>query len=235
MPEEINRIITDSISDYYFVTEPSGEKNLKHDGVPQEKIVFVGNTMIDTLVYSLPLIWESDILTKIGCERGKYILTTFHRPSNVDFKDKFGQIITFLNLLAESYPVIFPIHPRSRGNLYSFGLDTNISDRIILTPPLGYTDFLQLVSNACLVVTDSGGIQEETTYLRVPCLTLRTTTERPVTTEVGTNILCSDDTSNAYNYAQEIFSGNYKQGNIPKNWDGKAGERIVAFLLERLN
>ena len=235
MPEEINRLITDSISDYLFVTEKSGVKNLKNDGVPSEKIIFVGNTMIDTLIRSLPLINKSDILKRFEIEQNKFILVTFHRPSNVDFPLMFEGIITFLNNLGDHFPVIFPIHPRSCQNLKSFGLNAKISNRIILTDSLGYYDFLRLVSCAFMVVTDSGGIQEETTYLKIPCLTLRTTTERPVTIEEGTNILCGEDYDYAMKQAKLILLGTQKQGNIPKYWDGKAAERIVAYLIQKLN
>lgn len=234
MPEEINRIITDSISDYFFVTEENGMKNLSANGVENKRIAFVGNTMIDTLIHTLPLIQKSDILNNIGVEQNIFTVATFHRPSNVDFQEMFERIITFLNSLGDFFPVVFPIHPRSRQNLKSFGLTKKMSDRIILIDPLGYTDFLSLVINTCLVVTDSGGIQEETTYLKVPCLTLRTTTERPVTIEEGTNILCGDDLSYALEQAKLIFSGKLKQGNIPQYWDGKAAERIASYLIKKL-
>jgi len=255
MPEEINRILTDRISDYLFVTEKSGLENLRNEGVDDSKIFFVGNTMIDSLTYYLPKAEKSKILEEFDLVKGNYVLVTFHRPSNVDGKEELTKLINFLNKIAEKRKVIFPIHPRTRNNISKYSLNhstrpveserysNGINQPVPLNPkdiqtgsvnlcdPIGYIDFLSLIKNAELIVTDSGGIQEESTYLGVQCITLRTTTERPITVEVGTNQLIGVDLEKAEKACLDVLNGNKKEGRIPEMWDGKAAERIVEILL----
>jgi UDP-N-acetylglucosamine 2-epimerase (non-hydrolysing) len=235
MPEEINRILTDSISDLLFVTEKSGKDNLLKEGVNEDKIFFVGNTMIDSLVYYLPKVNSNKIIDHYGIKMGNMILATFHRPSNVDDKKKLEEIVELLNRLSDFKKVIFPIHPRTKSNLIDFNLDKQLSKNIIIVEPLGYIDFISLITNSSLVITDSGGIQEETTYLGVQCITTRKTTERPITVDEGTNTLVGEDFELAFDTAKNILEGKIKKGNIPELWDGKAAERIVGILLNYLN
>jgi len=232
MPEEINRILTDSISDYLFVTEKSGVDNLKHEGIPDNKIHFVGHVMIDNLLHYLPIAENSNILKRFKLNKSDYILVTLHRPGNVDFREKLEEIINLLNRLSEKKKVILPIHPRTRKNICEFGLDKKISENIIITDPIGYIDFIKLTKNAQLIITDSGGIQEESTYLGVQCITLRTSTERPITVEIGTNHLVGDDFKEAERVVNEILTGKKKTGSIPELWDGKAANRIVDILIK---
>jgi len=230
MPEEINRKITDAVADYLFVSEPSGLKHLKAEGVSESRIFYVGNIMIDSLISCLPTVEKSAILEKLRLNRGDYILITFHRPSNVDHKEGLLELIIFLNHLAKDIPIVFPIHPRTRGKLEKFGLTEKLSGNILLTDPIGYIDFIALEKNARLVITDSGGIQEETTYLAIPCITVRKNTERPVTVEVGTNTLGGTDFAKIKLYADEILSGKIKKGQIPEFWDGHVAQRIVGIF-----
>jgi len=231
MPEEVNRILTDRISDYLFVTEKSGLENLKHEGVPDKKVFFVGNVMIDSLIYYLPKADKSEIHYKLGISKGEYVLITLHRPSNVDTKESLEKLVNFLNRLAKERKIVFPIHPRTKNNLSKFNLLETLDNKIILTDPIGYIDFQALTKNAELVVTDSGGIQEETTYLGVQCITLRTSTERPSTVDVGTNQLIGLDLDKAEVACLNVLNGNLKEGNVPELWDGKAAERIVELLI----
>lgn len=233
MPEEINRVLTDTISDFLFITEKSGIENLKKSGVSEEKVFFVGNCMIDSLIHYLPKVDSSTITDDYKLKTNNYIVVTLHRPSNVDEEKSLKEVITMLNHLSEKRKIVFPIHPRTRANIKAFGLDNLLNENIILTDPIGYLDFISLVKNCELVITDSGGIQEESTYLGVQCLTLRENTERPVTVEVGTNHLIGTDFRKAEAAALEILSGKKKAGNIPELWDGKAAERIVEILLEK--
>ncbi len=232
MPEEINRLVTDAIADYLFVTEKSGMENLQKEGVPETKIFFTGNVMIDTLVYLDQKIAASDVLARLGLEPGRYILVTFHRPSNVDDGESLASLVRFLNNTAIELPVVFPIHPRTRKNLKEFGLMGDLVPSVILLEPLGYLDFQALTRYSKVVVTDSGGIQEETTFLGVQCLTVRENTERPVTIEVGTNQLCGTDLPVVARKVGEILSGKEKQGTIPEMWDGNAALRIVKILVD---
>src|SRR5207253_2942871 len=179
MPEEINRIVTDAISDYLFVSEESGMKNLHHEGVPGMKTFMVGNVMIDSLILNTPKINSSKILAEFEIMPSTYLLATLHRPSNVDHQDSLSQLIGILNKYARHQKVIFPVHPRTKANLVKMNLLDSISQNLVLCDPIGYTDFLCLLKNARLVITDSGGIQEESTYLGVQCITLRENTERP--------------------------------------------------------
>lgn len=232
MPEEINRILTDSISDYLFVSEPDGIKNLRKEGKKEEKIIFVGNTMIDSLVNYLPVIEKSKILSELSLVKEDYVLVTFHRPSNVDMDKNLSEIVNLLNKISEKKKVVFPIHPRTKKKLKETYLDKTLHKNIILTEPIGYIDFIALVKNSAVVITDSGGIQEETTFLGVPCITTRKTTERPITVEIGTNVLVGEDFEKAFSVASDILNGKKKIGQIPKLWDGKAAERIVGLLIE---
>lgn len=234
MPEEINRIITDAISDYLFVTEKSGLANLENEGISEEKIFFTGNVMIDSLVDYLPKIEQSSILRQFDLIKSKYILVTFHRPSNVDYPKSLTNLIDFLNRLSEKRKIIFPIHPRTQANIKKFNLDQKISKNIIAIEPLGYIEFLALTKNAELIITDSGGVQEESTFLGVQCITVRNSTERPITVELGTNHLIGSDLKKAEETAYNILDGEIKKGSIPELWDGKASERIVNIFLEKL-
>jgi UDP-N-acetylglucosamine 2-epimerase (non-hydrolysing) len=236
MPEEINRIATDSISDYYFVTEESGLTHLKHSGIQPEQIFFVGNTMIDSLVYALPKAGKSDILQKIGISPKDYVLVTLHRPSNVDDFDNLSKFLKVFEHLAENRKIVFPIHPRTRKMLKEFSLSDKFEsiEGLKLIEPAPYLDFLQLMNNSSFVMTDSGGIQEETTYLDIPCLTLRTTTERPITIELGTNLLCSPGYDNIINSIDTFLVNPPQRISVPPMWDGNAAERIVTVIEEKI-
>lgn len=234
MPEEINRMLTDTISDYLFVTEQSGINNLEHEGIPPGKIFFTGNVMIDSLEYYLKKIHDNDLLERLSLKNSDYVLVTLHRPTNVDERVQAEKLIDLLNAVGDRRKVIFPIHPRTRKNWENFNLLKTLNDSISLLDPLGYLDFLSLEKNAGLVITDSGGIQEETTYLGVQCITLRENTERPVTVEIGTNQLLGNDLKKAENAAIDVLDGKIKNGNIPELWDGKAAERITEILSKSL-
>lgn len=233
MPEEVNRILTDAISDLLFVTEQSGVDNLLREGVAPEKIHFVGNVMIDTLKQHLEKAQRSNIREELQL-RTAYGLVTLHRPSNVDTRETLEPLLQCLHDISQDINLIFPVHPRTRHNMQHFGLLAKLLDnpRITVAEPLGYLDFLNLIHSAALVITDSGGIQEETTVLGVPCITLRHNTERPVTVTEGTNYLIGTDIDKIVNTAREILSGRCKKGSIPKFWDGGAGKRIVDILLD---
>ncbi|MDQ7818408.1 MAG: UDP-N-acetylglucosamine 2-epimerase (non-hydrolyzing) [Melioribacteraceae bacterium] len=233
MPEEINRILTDSISDFLFVTEKSGLDNLKREGVPDNKVFFVGNCMIDSLIHYLPKAETSNVINNFLLLPFDFILVTLHRPSNVDDPYRLKEILEFLCSLSNDQKVIFPVHPRTRNIMEANQLQITDPSSLILTEPLGYIEFLSLMKNASLVITDSGGIQEETTYLQIPCVTLRSSTERPVTIDVGTNYLVGEDLDQADRIVTEILSGKSRKGQIPKLWDGKAAERIVSILVEK--
>jgi len=230
MPEEINRILTDAISDFLFVSERSGIKNLKREGIPDEKIFFVGNVMIDSLVNYLPKIEKSKITEQLSVKPFDYCVVTLHRPSNVDDKNRLTEIAEFLLNISNHKKLIFPVHPRTRYNLEKYGLLKYMNHNIIITEPLGYIDFIALLKSAFFALTDSGGIQEETTFLGIPCVTLRNSTERPITVEVGTNYLVGEDIDSALKVVNEIINGNFKKGTIPELWDGKASERIVNII-----
>ena len=236
MPEEINRLVTDALSDFLFVSEPSGVQNLRREGVAAEKIFHVGNVMIDSLVHYREKARMSEVPKALGLTPRQYILVTIHRPSNVDHKDDLARMFGVLRRLAERTTVVFPIHPRTRKMLSEFGMEESTRGirNLILTDPLGYLDFLSLMDSAALLVTDSGGIQEETTYLQVPCLTLRDNTERPITVEVGTNQLCRNDLNVVVSKSNEILDGKAKHGKVPELWDGKASERITDILMKRV-
>lgn len=225
MPEEINRLMTDVVSQWLFTTEPSGEENLLREGVAAEKIHFVGNVMIDTLNANLERARELDTLERLGLEPGGYAALTLHRPSNVDEAGRLGALFEVLEEIHRELPVVFPVHPRTRAAIER--LLGGRQPELRLTEPLGYLDFLRLMSEARLVLTDSGGVQEETTVLGVPCLTMRENTERPVTLTDGTNVLVGSDPATIRAETRKILDGEAKKGRIPDGWDGRAAERIV--------
>jgi len=234
MPEEINRLLTDQISDLLFVTEKSGIQNLRDEGIPDKKVFFVGNVMIDSLQNYLEKSKQSSILEEYKLTPHNYVLVTMHRPSNVDSEEQLKDLVHLLNLLGSARKLIFPIHPRTKKNLEKFSFLQSLRKNVFLTDPIGYLDFLNLLRQAELVVTDSGGIQEETTYLGIQCITTRTTTERPITTEIGTNHLVGDSYKEAEKIAQNIFDGKTKRGKIPELWDGKSANRIVKVIIDKL-
>ena len=228
MPEEINRVLTDAISDLLFVTEPSGVVNLKREGVGEEKIHLVGNVMIDTLRSHQEMAAMSPVLERLGLSPGGYGALTLHRPANVDDPAVFAGICEALAEIQQTLPLVFPVHPRTRANLKGNGLLARLKamEGLRLIPPLGYLDFLKLMSSAAVVLTDSGGIQEETTVLGVPCLTLRENTERPVTIEQGTNQLVGMDPAEILAGFRRVQGGEIEH-RVPALWDGRAAERIA--------
>lgn len=233
MPEEINRILTDSISDLLFTTSQDADDNLKAEGIPVEKIRFVGNVMIDSLLGHLKIAEASRVREDLDVGDGAYAVLTLHRPSNVDDKDIFSGILDALLAVAERLPIIFPVHPRTRARIKEFGFEESIDNsNIRLIEPLGYLDFMRLYSGARLVLTDSGGLQEETTVLGIPCLTLRNNTERPITIEMGTNILVGTDAAKIRQAAFDVLDGGKsdKKTKIPPLWDGKTAGRICDEL-----
>ena len=227
MPEEINRLVTDQLSEILFTPSADGDTNLLREGIAREKIHLVGNVMIDTLVRLLPLATQAK---KNGLPR-QYALVTLHRPANVDDPQMLRKILISMLALNKDLPVIFPVHPRTRQAIRQFGLET---DGIRMTDPISYLEFLALQCRATVVITDSGGIQEETTYLGIPCLTARANTERPVTVEIGTNILIGDDMEKLRAETLNVLNGQGKKGSVPPLWDGHASERIVSILATRL-
>jgi UDP-N-acetylglucosamine 2-epimerase (non-hydrolysing) len=236
MPEEINRILTDALAEYLFVTEEDAIQHLLKEGRPRESIFLVGNVMIDSLRHFLPIAQESPIGEDLGLKNGTdwhhFAVLTLHRPSNVDSTEKLAELLGAIDSIAAQVPVIFPVHPRTQHRLTQAGIGTRPQLRLI--PPVGYLDFLCLLSKATLVLTDSGGIQEETTALGVPCLTLRENTERPITISEGTNQLIGTDPAKILSAAQAILAGKGKPGRIPPFWDGHAAERIVNVLFTKL-
>ena len=234
MPEEINRILTDALADYLFVTEEDAIQHLLKEGRPRESIYLVGNVMIDSLRHFLPLAQKSAIGEQLALKNGaawqRFAVLTLHRPSNVDSTEKLAQLLGAIDSIAAQVPVIFPVHPRTQQRLAQAGIKTH--PQLKLIPPIGYLDFLCLLSKATLVLTDSGGIQEETTALGVPCLTLRENTERPITILEGTNQLIGTEPARIIVAAHDILAGKGKPGRIPPYWDGHAAERIVDVLLK---
>ena len=236
MPEEINRVLTDAISDLLFVTEQSGVDNLLREGVAPERVFLVGNVMIDTLLRNRDKAEESTILERHELEAGAYAVLTLHRPSNVDDPSVFGRLLEALAEIQRDLPILFPMHPRTHGgpagDLLRDQADRLPGLRVIA--PVGYLDFLKLMSASSLVLTDSGGIQEETTVLGVPCLTLRENTERPVTAEVGSNLLVGNDPERILAAYRELRAGRGPRCEAPPLWDGRAAERIVEILVREL-
>jgi UDP-N-acetylglucosamine 2-epimerase (non-hydrolysing) len=233
MPEEINRILTDAISDILFTTSQDADENLKQEGVAAEKIHFVGNVMIDSLLEHLKLAERSSVRADLDVDGRDYAVLTLHRPSNVDDREAFGPVLDALLAISERLPIIFPVHPRTRAKIDEFGFSKRIADsNIRLIEPLGYLDFLRLYSGAKLVLTDSGGLQEETTVLGIPCLTLRNNTERPVTIEMGTNVLVGTDPQKIKRAAgRALLRDARTDTKIPPLWDGHAAVRICDILV----
>ncbi len=235
MPEEINRILVDNIADLFFTTEKSGNENLLREGKSRNDIVFTGNTMIDSLIKFQPNIENSSMLEKLNLVKGNYFTATFHRPSNVDYEKNLKAIFKLINNISKNTKVIFPIHPRTLKNAEHFGFNHLLEcDNIVICDPLGYLDFMKIIKYSKGVITDSGGIQEETTFLGVPCLTIRDNTERPVTVEVGTNTLLPLDEEEIMLYVNQILMRTYKTGRIPEKWDGRSSERIVEAIYKFL-
>lgn len=231
MPEEVNRVVTDHLSDLLFVTEESGLHNLQKEGISLDKVFFSGNIMIDSLIASRDVVAKSDVLSRLGLTAQGYALVTLHRPSNVDSKDSLTAAMEILTEIGKRIPVVFPCHPRTKNNLERFGLGTAIQEcNLIVTEPLGYIDFCRLTSDSRFVMTDSGGIQEETTFLKIPCITMRDNTERPITVTVGTNVMTGVDADKIRTTVDDILGGRQKQSSIPALWDGHTAERIVEII-----
>jgi UDP-N-acetylglucosamine 2-epimerase (non-hydrolysing) len=236
MPEEINRILTDSISDLLFCTEQSGVDNLRREGIAEDKIHLVGNVMIDTLLKNSVKAKTMTILEDMHLKKRKYAVVTLHRPANVDDPNALSGLVDVLEAIQSDMPVIFPIHPRTFSHLDSNGLRTRIDamTNLRLMDPIGYLEFLNLMANARIVLTDSGGIQEETTILNVPCLTLRDNTERPITCEIGSNRLAGTKRNDILAAYREVMSNDHLESRIPPLWDGHAAERITRIILENI-
>jgi UDP-N-acetylglucosamine 2-epimerase (non-hydrolysing) len=236
MPEEVNRILTDAISDVLLCTEQSGVDNLRREGVAEERIFLVGNVMIDTLVRHRERAAASTIVTDLGLGAGGHAVLTLHRPSNVDDPAVLAGLLDALEVVQRELPVVFPAHPRTREKLSRFGLAARVAGMsgLRVIDPVGYLDFLRLMDTARLVLTDSGGIQEETTILGVPCLTLRENTERPATVELGTNQLVGQDPERILAGFRRVMQGRAAAGRVPPLWDGRAAERILKVLRDAL-
>lgn len=228
MPEEINRMVTDSITDYFFTTSVTANENLQRLGVPDEHVFFVGNVMIDTLMANLPRLRKPVEFDELGLEASRYIVLTMHRPANVDEANKLRQTMNEIVKNVHGLPVIFPIHPRTAKIFKELGIE---SENLKVISPQGYLEFNYLVKHSLAVITDSGGITEETTVMHIPCLTLRDNTERPETCNVGTNMLVGTDPKNIKPALDKLFAANWPFGRIPEKWDGQAAERIVNLLL----
>lgn len=237
MPEEINRKVTDVLSDMLFITEKSGVENLKNEGINSNKVHLVGNVMIDSLVQYREKSKKSTLISELGLEPKQYILVTLHRPSNVDQKENLEKILSIFEGFNTNLPIVFPIHPRTQKNISALGLAERFKNlkNVKIIDPIGYLDFINLMDHASLILTDSGGIQEETTFLGVPCVTMRDNTERPITVEVGSNYLIGLNVKEVVKTGNEILSGKIKAHHIPDLWDGKAAERIVKILIDYLN
>lgn len=230
MPEEINRMVTDSITDMFFTTSHFANENLKKAGVPEDRIFFVGNVMIDTLMVNRHRFTKPGLWDEIGLQDKGYLVITLHRPNNVDDPENLHRLLSAISGSAGAKKVIFPVHPRTRKVIDSFG--SSVAGGIYLAEPMGYLEFNYLVERAFAVVTDSGGITEETTVMGVPCMTLRNSTERPETCTVGTNELLGTDPAAIKPAMQRLFEGKWKRGGVPEMWDGRASERIVDVLLK---
>jgi UDP-N-acetylglucosamine 2-epimerase (non-hydrolysing) len=235
MPEEINRLVTDTLADLLLVSEPAGEENLRREGMADERIRYVGNVMIDTLVRELPAALALGVAASLGLPATGYAYVTLHRPSNVDEPARLARLVVMLRSLGARLPVVFPAHPRTRERLRAAGLEAALAEApgVMLLEPLGYRESLGLMAGARLVLTDSGGVQEETSHLGVPCLTLRPNTERPVTVSLGTNTVVGEETERVLPLVEEVLAGRYKKGQPIPGWDGRAAERVAAALAER--
>ncbi len=230
MPEEINRMVTDALCDYYFTTSEVANRNLLNSGVREDRIFFVGNVMIDTLLSNMHRFSKPTLMNDKNLESQKYIVLTLHRPANVDVDDKFAQLLKAISEASKEIPVVFPVHPRTAKMIAA--LPAEYSSAFILTEPMGYLEFNYLVQNSLAVITDSGGITEETTVMKVPCMTIRDNTERPETCTVGTNELIGTDPKAIKPALEKLFAGEWKKGAIPELWDGNTAERIVKVLVE---
>ena len=233
MPEEINRVLTDRISDLLLTPSEDGDANLLKEGVSAEKIHLVGNIMIDSLVEHRKKAEQSTVMSELGiCDNEPYVLVTLHRPSNVDEADGLEMLLSAFSEIGKQIRIVFPMHPRTSKNIERLGLSSKLAEipNLIITDPIGYLDFMNLQMSAKFILTDSGGIQEESTFFGVPCLTLRENTERPITITEGTNQLVPLDSENIVQYSMKILQGEMKMGTIPKYWDGKTAERVVKTL-----
>ena len=235
MPEEVNRLVTDRLSDYLLTPSPDADENLLKEGTPRERIFFVGNVMIDSLLSSKAKAEGLPTLKELGLRPGEYAVCTLHRPSNVDDPKRLGGLLDALGFVAERVPMVFPVHPRTRKMIADSGLGAKLEqlENLHVVDPLGYLEFLALTSQAKLILTDSGGLQEESTALNVPCLTLRENTERPITVTVGSNLVVGTDPERIKEEAAKILDGRGKKGRVPDLWDGRTSERI-ATLYERV-
>lgn len=235
MPEEINRLVTDAVADLLFVSEESGLKNLRNEGIAESKIHFVGNVMIDSLVFAADAIKQSRVMERLELEEKNFALVTMHRPSNVDETARFKEIMVWLQNLSANISLVFPMHPRTRKTMVEAGLNVESMSRdfprLKVVGPLGYIDFQRLLKSSRLVVTDSGGLQEESTWLGITCITLRENSERPVTIEQGTNHLAGQDLQKARELVDDCLAGNLKSGLIPELWDGKTAGRIAEIIV----
>lgn len=229
MPEEINRLVTDAITNYFFTTSEVANQNLLNSGIKREQIFFVGNTMIDTLLRQEPNFRQPEIWSEIGLKEKSYIVMTLHRPANVDQEESLKNLLEEIIDNSQDLPLVFPVHPRTAKNLEHLAIS---NPRLHLIEPLGYLEFNYLVKNAKAVITDSGGITEETTVMGIPCMTLRNNTERPETITTGTNELLGTNPKSIKPAFEKLLSGNWKKGSIPEKWDGKTSQRIVQILIE---
>lgn len=234
MPEEVNRLAVDALADLLLVSEPAGVRNLRAEGIPGERVHLVGNCMIDSLAAGLSAARATGARGRLAPDGGRYALVTLHRPSNVDARERLAALVEFLGAVAERLPVVFPVHPRTAASLERHGLRGRLDGlaRVRVVGPLPYLEMVDVMEGAAAVVTDSGGIQEETTWLGVPCLTLRENTERPVTVERGTNTLLGSDTAAALRHLDAVLSGQARRGGAVDLWDGHAGERVATVLAE---
>ena len=234
MPEEINRLVTDSIADLLLTPSPDGDENLRNEGVDESRILRVGNIMIDSLFNNIDKAANSTILSELKLDKESYGVLTLHRPSNVDDCNALIRIIEALEIICERIPIVFPVHPRTKKNAEKFGLTPRLESisNLIRIGPAGYLDFIALMSNSRLVLTDSGGLQEDTTALAIPCITLRENTERPITVTEGSNVIVGNDTSMILSAVDDVFESGGKVGQIPDLWDGNTAKRIADALLE---
>ena len=230
MPEEINRMVTDSITDYFFTTSIWAGENLKRSGITEDRIFFVGNVMIDTLLYNMTKFKKPQVWDDLDLKSREYLVMTLHRPGNVDGEDKFRELLQAIIDAAKGMPLIFPVHPRTRNILERMGIGAGEAPNLHLLDPMGYLEFNYLVQRAKAVITDSGGITEETTVFGVPCMTLRDNTERPETCEIRTNALIGTDPAAIAPAMERLFNGQWQKGGIPEKWDGSAAKRIVDLL-----